>query len=97
MNTNNPSSVIVLILALLLLGAGAYMMFGNSGEDGGVTSDTSPISEAEATFLNLIAQIDPVKFDTSVLDDPRFKILRDLKTPIREEAVGRRDPFAPLP
>jgi len=60
-------------------------------------SDSSPISEAEAVFITLTNQINPVQFDTSILADPRFKVLRDLKTPIFEEVTGRADPFGPLP
>lgn len=90
------SPIILIILAVLVLGAGAYMLFGQGGDTATVQTDASPVSEAEAVFLNLIAQIDPVEFDTSILEDPRFKILRDLRTPIQDEAIGRVDPFAPL-
>lgn len=90
------SPIILIILAILVLGAGAYMLFGQGDSTDTLQSDASPVSEAEAVFLNLIAQIDPVEFDTSILDDPRFRILRDLRTPIQDEVIGRPDPFGPL-
>ena len=90
------NAVLIALGCVLLLGGG-YLLFGQSGGEAGVTVDSSPVSAAEATFLNLTAQIDPVTFDTSILDDARFKVLRDLRTPIIPESVGRPDPFGPLP
>lgn len=56
-----------------------------------------PASEAQATFLTLAAQLEPVGFNASVLSDPRLLMLVDLKTAIVQEPEGRTDPFAPLP
>lgn len=53
-------------------------------------------SAAQATFLALAAQLQPVTFDASILSDPRFMALIDIKTMIVPEDAGRQDPFAPL-
>lgn len=55
-----------------------------------------PTGQAQATFLTLAAQLQPIAFDASVLADPRFMALVDIKTVIVPEATGRTDPFAPL-
>ncbi|HYD93193.1 MAG TPA: hypothetical protein VEB18_01910 [Candidatus Paceibacterota bacterium] len=89
------TSVILLILGLLVLGAAAYLLFGTNN-DAAVSPNGAPGSEAEMAFLSLTAQIDPVEFDTGILDDPRFNALQDIQTAIVPESSGRADPFAPL-
>ena len=90
------TNVILLILGILVLAAAGYLLFGQ-GETSGVLSEgASPASEVELTFLALTARIDPVDFDTSILQDPPFSALRDIRTAIIPDAIGRFDPFAPL-
>lgn len=91
----NKSTGVLIILALLVLGAAAYLMFGTDGAPG-VTGETPAATGAEQTFLSLAARIDPVEFDTGILEDPRFTALVDIRTAITAESSGRIDPFAPL-
>lgn len=90
------TTIILIVLGLLVLGAAGYMLFGGSATGSAVAPSGAPGSEAEMTFLGLTAQIDPVAFETGILDDPRFKALRDIRTTIIPETAGRADPFAPL-
>lgn len=90
------SSILLIVVGLLILGAAAYLFFGKTDTTSGVSADNSPASSAEIVFLNLTAQIDPVEFDTTILSDPRFNALRDIRTAIIPESSGRTDPFAPL-
>ncbi len=77
---------------------GAYLVFfNNTADTSAISSAGAPASTAEVSFLNLVAQIDPLTFDTSIFSDPRFISLVDIRTAIVPEAKGRIDPFAPLP
>lgn len=87
---------VLIILGLLVLGAAGYLLFGTDAPGSGVTAGAPPATEAEQTFLALTSRIDPVALDTSVLSDPRFLMLEDLRTAILPETSGRLDPFAPL-
>ncbi len=91
------NNIILAILGLLLLAAALYLLFGRSDTSSVINSNTGATSVAEQTFLNLTAQINPITFDASILSDPRFMALQDLKTAIVPESPGRTDPFAPLP
>lgn len=91
----SKNTVILSVLALLVLGAAAYLLFGAKTSETALTAD-APGSEAEMTFLSLTAQIDPVEFDTSILSDERFRALQDIRTAILPEPARRADPFAPL-
>ncbi len=90
------STIILAIVAILILGAAAYLLFGRSDIDPAVSGTSSEVTDAEMTFVSLIARIEPISFDASIVDDPRFSILRDIRTAIVDEASGRTDPFAPL-
>lgn len=87
---------IALALAVLLLGAAAYLLF-RPATGAGVSATSAPASAAELTFISLTAKIDPVAFDISILEDPRFTSLRDIRTAIIPEAQGKVDPFSQLP
>jgi hypothetical protein len=88
--------IILIALGILVLGAAAYLIFGKANTDPILSANGAPASAAEQSFLNLTAQLNPVNFDTSILDDPRFRALVNLETAILPENVGRTDPFSPL-
>jgi hypothetical protein len=94
--SSTRTTVIAIVVALLLLGAAAFLLFGQDSLSSSTTAEAGPASGAQQTFINLTAKIDPVAFDTSILDDARFKNLQDIRTTILPEASGRPDPFAPL-
>lgn len=87
---------ILIVLGLLVLGAAGYLLFGTEDASSALSSSGAPVSGVEVTFLNLTAQIESVTFDTSILQDPRFRALQDLRIAVVEETTGRPDPFAPL-
>lgn len=92
----SQTPVVLAILAIIVLAAAGYLLFGSNDEDAALEGTTAPASAAELAFLNLTAQIEPVAFDTSILSDPRFIALQDIRTAILPEPSGRLDPFAPL-
>lgn len=94
MSKNTTIIVIVIVGVLLVVGAG-YFLFVRPATTTAVSA-TEPVSPAEATFVNLANQLQPLDFDTSILTDPRFEALVDIHTAILPEAAGRHDPFAPL-
>jgi hypothetical protein len=87
--------IIAVLVIALLLGVGYLLFFNNNSDNTAVTTGPGePSSAAEATFLDLTSQIDPISFDTSVLTDPRFTSLVDIHTAILPEPQGRKDPFS---
>jgi hypothetical protein len=93
----NQTAVILIVLGLVVLGAVAYLLFGQGQTDPAVLITDTAITERELVFVNLTAQIEPIKFETGILTDPRFLALVDLSTAIVPENTGRTDPFAPIP
>lgn len=89
------SNTIFIILSALVVAGGAYVYL--SGQEG-----TEPPLEVsteqnlkQVEFQSLLTQL-PDDFDTTIFSDPGFMSLRDLKTDIIDESLGRLDPFATI-
>lgn len=91
------NTILATALIIVALGGAAYFLFFNGAPTPAITTDTGPGSDAQATFINLAAQLEPVAFDSSILSNPRFIALQDIHTAIIPEASGRPDPFSALP
>jgi hypothetical protein len=91
------TTTIYIALGIVVLGIVAYFFMGRTNELPTVSiSGVAPTSEAQATFISLAAQLEPISFDGRILSDPRFTALQDIHTGIVPETQGRTDPFAPL-
>lgn len=92
----SKNTSILIAGGIVVLGLVAYFVWMQPEEESVSVASYGPAGEAQATFLTLAAQLEPVGFDASVLSDPRFTKLIDIKTVIVPENGGRTDPFAPL-
>lgn len=93
----SKKKTIIIAAAIVVLGVVAYFLWLRPTTDENISIvGYGPTGEAQATFLTLAAQLQPIAFNASVLEDPRFMALVDIKTVIVPEASGRTDPFAPL-
>ena len=91
----NTTSVFLIVFTACALGAGAYWYFFiNTGTEAPVSS-IGTLNPTQAQFQTLIAELQPISFNTGILSDPRFLSLTDLSIPIAPEALGHIDPFAP--
>lgn len=92
--TSNPKA---LIIGSLVAVAFIYWYFFT-----GASTEQLPLTEigienrAQTKFQELVGELTPISFDTSIFADPRFNALVDLTTPVSPEASGRLDPFAPI-
>ena len=93
----NQKLILAIVTVVLGLVVPAYLLMSKgSGESTDVVTASAPSSDAEMIFINLVAQLSPLSFDTSILTDPRFTSLVDLHTAVLPEQKGRKDPFAPF-
>lgn len=87
---------LIITLAVIILIAAVYLTFFSGGSVADV-STSSASSPSELFFANLEGELNPIAFDTTILSDPRFAALIDIRTAILPETSGRPDPFAPIP
>lgn len=95
---NNKIAVVavaVVIAGLAWYGSG----LGSGATDGAVlTSDNPTGAQAaqERAVLDALLQLRTIELRGDVFSDPAFLSLRDFRSEIVPEPVGRRNPFAPL-
>lgn len=90
------NTIITIVLFLVLLLAAAYYLFGAKQDNLMVVQETAAASDVELRFLTLASSIQPLRLDTGLLSDVRFRQLVDIRTRVSIEAEGRANPFAPL-
>ncbi len=96
--TSSKKTTVAIAAGIVILGLVAYFLWLRPSPDDNVSVEGfETLNEAQATFLTLAAQLEPVAFDASILNDPRFLSLVDIKTVIAPEVEGRNDPFGSLP
>jgi hypothetical protein len=91
-----PNYILIIVASLVVLAGIYWFFFTDSQEEPALTSVTTG-SAAQARFLSLASELQPITFNTGIFEDPRFAALVDLTTPIAPESSGRIDPFAPVP
>lgn len=87
---------IFIVLGLIVLAAIGYTLMQGGSEDDVILTDDGAATASEANFITLASELDAIRFDTTVLSDPRFIGLADIHTAITPEPQGRADPFGPL-
>ena len=95
MALSRKNIILIALLVLVCAGAAYFLFFQNDPNDALIETE-GPGSEAQATFINLAAQLEPIAFDSRILENQRFMALQDIHTAIVPESSGRSDPFSPL-
>lgn len=90
-------NTIILIIATLIVAAGAYWYFFTGTGNEPPLTVISTENPAQVRFQTLMSQLRPIAFDTGIFDNSSFMALVDLATPITPETIGRLDPFASVP
>lgn len=86
---NSRTAILVLVLIGLLFIA-YKVIFVSSPTDLLVEDDTAASERVTA----LVAEVQSINFDLSVLDDPKFMSLKSLDMPALNLPVGKRNPFS---
>ncbi len=89
-----PSTIGFAVAGIIVL-LGGYWYVSSPKEEKTLSALSGP-PPLENQFLVLTNTLEPIAFSTTIFDDPRFKALVNITTPISSEDVGRPDPFAPL-
>ncbi len=90
---------IIIVIILLGIGLVAYLLLKPDPTAEKSISISDSIEETELLsqeVLRAISQIKSLKLDRSIFDDPVLKSLDDKSEEIKDQPVGRNNPFAPL-
>ncbi len=94
-----------IVIAIILIVAGGIYFYSKGSNENIDTSSLEVTYTPESTdatlvggrVLNLLAQINSLKIDGTLFNNPAYKSLRDYSITIPEQNVGRTNPFAPIP
>lgn len=101
MNSKNTITVaIVVVVAALVIAIFVFFGGSNSNVSGGLQT-VAPLSPQESNalsrdFLQALSSLNSLDLDASFFDDKTFKLLVDYSKDIKDEAVGRDNPFLPV-
>ncbi|MBU6231877.1 MAG: hypothetical protein KGI45_00865 [Patescibacteria group bacterium] len=100
MNNTQKSSkkTLVTVIVIIVIAALGYFYYEGTIPAVGGNVSISPEDQAVATqVLSLLSQMQSLRIDTSLFNDPAYKTLQDDTVPIPALNVGRPNPFAPIP
>lgn len=94
------NKVTLVILGGLLVGVIAWYTLAGQKETPGLLQETSveagTVSAEERAILDTLFQLRAIELSGTIFTNPAFNALRDFRTEIVAEPIGRRNPFAPL-
>jgi hypothetical protein len=91
-NSKNKRTIILTVILLGLLAFAYKMVFMPSGDDSIATENIA----ASARVEQLLQQVESIKFDTSVMQDQKFKSLKNNESPLVSLPIGRTNPFSDI-
>lgn len=94
------NKITLVILGGLLVGVIAWYTLAGQEEAPGLLQETSveagQVSAEERAILDTLFQLRAIELAGTIFTNPAFTALRDFRTEIVAEPIGRRNPFAPL-
>ena len=88
-------SIILGLITVAFAGYYMYMQRASTTLDTGSSEQSLQIMlNNTKIFIEHRQKLDTVKFDTGLFEDPRFTSLRSFTAPIKDQPIGRPDPFA---
>jgi hypothetical protein len=99
MNIFKNKTTLVVIGGILIGVIAWYTLAGRAEPEGAlVQSETvdGVASAEERVILDTLFQLRAIELSGTIFTNPAFMALRDFRTDIVAEPIGRRNPFAPL-
>jgi hypothetical protein len=87
---NKRTAILAVVLIGLLAVAYKVMFMAPSGADSSADQNVAASARVEL----LLRQVNNIKFDVSVVQNDKFKSLKNLELSLPSVPVGRRNPFA---
>ncbi|MEK7627944.1 MAG: hypothetical protein AAB421_00805 [Patescibacteria group bacterium] len=93
------NKIILGVVVLLIIAALWYGISGGASKPETLLATdnvSGAAAEQERAILDLIFQLREIQLAGTIFNNPAFISLRDFRTEIVAEPIGRRNPFAPL-
>jgi len=93
-NSKNKRTMVLGAILVGLLVIGYKILFMSSGEDILIDSTDSNSMVGERISV-ILTEVESINFDTTITEDPKFKSLKTIETPLISLPVGKTNPFSP--
>ncbi len=100
MDSKNIQAIVIIITLVLFVG-GAYLYFSGSGAP--ITSDLTAVAPDASgqqvlskQLLSALSSLSSLKLNTDFFKDKAFNSLVDYSEAIKEDPLGRDNPFLPV-
>jgi hypothetical protein len=90
-NPKNKRTIIMGIILVGLLILAYKVLFVSSDEDTSVVDENI---SASARVESTLQQVESINFDTSIMQDDKFKSLKSIETPLVSLPIGKKNPFS---
>jgi hypothetical protein len=90
------ANTLFIILTAIIIAGLAYWYFRPGADIESTVTPGVTLSAEQVEFQSLVAELEPIEFNTNIFKDAEFRALTDLTTAIAPETPGRDDPFAPV-
>lgn len=91
------NKILFIVLAVVIVLFVGYAMSDKTPEPGPLQKQSaSGSSDVEQEILQLLMDVQSIRLDSSIFQDPAFATLRDFSREIVQEPSGRENPFAPV-
>ncbi len=100
--SNNMNKLIIVLILVLVLGAGYLVATQSTPSAPGATLQTSGSLTSSGAdkkgfdFARALLSISSIKLDLSFSEAPAWKALQDFSVKLRTPTIGRTNPFAPI-
>ncbi|MDB5238925.1 MAG: hypothetical protein JWO00_260 [Candidatus Parcubacteria bacterium] len=96
--STSHTGLIVVVIVVALAAVGYFYTQGSSVPAGstGLTA-TNGSGDVGLAEINLLNQIESIRMDSSLFQNPTYLSLKDYTVEIPSQNVGRPNPFAPIP
>ncbi|HVM73909.1 MAG TPA: hypothetical protein VMU13_03485 [Candidatus Paceibacterota bacterium] len=90
------SKLVIVLIIIVVLGAGWYGLTSSSTAPSGPLTGTAPDTSGDQAIVSNLLSLQSISLSGTIFSDPAYATLQSYTTAIVSVPVGRPDPFAPL-
>jgi hypothetical protein len=90
--SKNKHTAILAVILLGLLVVAYKVVFAPPSDDLSVDENTAASERVES----ILKEVESINFDTSIIEDQKFKSLKTIEIPLVSLPIGRKNPFSAI-
>jgi len=96
MKSSSNKNLIITFVIIIAVCAGYMYITRDTSAGTSLLVDTPIGVSVDGSLLTALNQLQTIRLDTTIFDNPVFESLNDISTKLAEQLSGRPNPFAPI-